>query len=117
MVNQITAYITQCDPEVGAAIEKELARQRRNIELIASENIVSPAVLAAAALSVPISTRKATLENANSGGCEFVDIAENLAIERAKKLFSAGFANVQPHSGAQANYACYMALCEPGIPS
>ncbi len=114
MVNQITAYITQCDPEVGAAIEKELARQRRNIELIASENIVSPAVLAAAG---SIGTNKYAEGYPGKryyGGCEFVDIAENLAIERAKKLFSAGFANVQPHSGAQANYACYMALCEPG---
>ncbi|HPF19440.1 MAG: serine hydroxymethyltransferase [Eubacteriales bacterium] len=114
MVNQITAFISQCDPEVGAAIEKELARQRRNIELIASENIVSPAVLAAAG---SIGTNKYAEGYPGKryyGGCEFVDIAENLAIERAKKLFSAGFANVQPHSGAQANYACYMALCQPG---
>ncbi len=114
MVNQITAFISLHDPEVGAAIEKELARQRRNIELIASENIVSPAVLAAAG---SIGTNKYAEGYPGKryyGGCEFVDIAENLAIERAKKLFSAGFANVQPHSGAQANYACYMALCQPG---
>ncbi|HCU08197.1 MAG TPA: serine hydroxymethyltransferase [Clostridiales bacterium] len=106
--------MSQCDPEVGSAIEKELARQRRNIELIASENIVSPAVLAAAG---SIGTNKYAEGYPGKryyGGCEFVDIAENLAIERAKQLFSAGFANVQPHSGAQANYACYMALCEPG---
>lgn len=114
MVNQITAFIAQHDPEVGAAIEKELARQRRNIELIASENIVSPTVLAAAG---SIGTNKYAEGYPGKryyGGCEFVDIAENLAIERAKTLFSAGFANVQPHSGAQANYACYMALCQPG---
>lgn len=114
MVNQITEFISKFDPEVGAAIEKELSRQRRNIELIASENIVSPAVLAAAG---SIGTNKYAEGYPGKryyGGCEFVDITENLAIERAKKLFDAAYANVQPHSGAQANYAAYMALCEPG---
>jgi len=114
MVNQITDFISKFDPEVGAAIEKELMRQRRNIELIASENIVSPVVLAAAG---SIGTNKYAEGYPGKryyGGCEFVDIAENLAIERAKTLFAAGYANVQPHSGAQANYACYMALCSPG---
>lgn len=114
MVNQITEFISKCDPEVGAAIEKELSRQRRNIELIASENIVSPCVLATAG---SIGTNKYAEGYPGKryyGGCEFVDITENLAIERAKKLFGAGYANVQPHSGAQANYACYMALCDPG---
>ena len=114
MVNQITEFISKFDPEVGEAIQQELMRQRRNIELIASENIVSPAVLAAAG---SIGTNKYAEGYPGKryyGGCEFVDITENLAIERAKKLFNAGFANVQPHSGAQANYACYMALCEPG---
>ncbi len=114
MVNQITSFISQCDPEVGAAIEKELARQRRNIELIASENIVSPAVLAAAGSVLTNKYAEGYPGKRYYGGCEFVDITENLAIERAKKLFNAGFANVQPHSGAQANYACYMALCQPG---
>ena len=114
MVNQITEFISKFDPEVGDAIEKELMRQRRNIELIASENIVSPVVLAAAG---SIGTNKYAEGYPGKryyGGCEFVDVAENLAIERAKKLFNAGYANVQPHSGAQANYACYMALCSPG---
>lgn len=114
MVNQITAFISQCDPEVGAAIEKELARQRRNIELIASENIVSAAVLAAAGCVMTNKYAEGYPGKRYYGGCEFVDLTENLAIERAKKLFNAGFANVQPHSGAQANYACYMALCQPG---
>jgi glycine hydroxymethyltransferase len=114
MVNQITAFISQCDPEVGSAIEKELARQRRNIELIASENIVSAAVLAAAGCVMTNKYAEGYPGKRYYGGCEFVDLTENLAIERAKKLFDAGFANVQPHSGAQANYACYMALCQPG---
>jgi len=114
MINQITAFIKEHDPEVGNAIEKELMRQRRNIELIASENIVSPAVMVTAASVGTNKYAEGYPGRRYYGGCEYVDITENLAIERAKKLFSAGFANVQPHSGAQANYACYMALCEPG---
>ncbi|NCB43045.1 MAG: serine hydroxymethyltransferase [Clostridia bacterium] len=114
MVNQITEFISKFDPEVGDAIEKELMRQRRNIELIASENIVSPVVLAAAGSVGTNKYAEGYPGKRYYGGCEFVDVAENLAIERAKKLFDAGYANVQPHSGAQANYACYMALCSPG---
>lgn len=114
MINQITAFIKEHDPEVGDAIEKELMRQRRNIELIASENIVSPAVMVTAASAGTNKYAEGYPGRRYYGGCEYVDITENLAIERAKELFGAGFANVQPHSGAQANYACYMALIEPG---
>jgi glycine hydroxymethyltransferase len=98
----------------ASAVEKEFARQRRNIELIASENIVSEAVLAAAGSVLTNKYAEGYSGKRYYGGCEMVDIAENIAIERAKKLFGAGYVNVQPHSGAQANYAVYMALCEPG---
>ena len=114
MVKEMMSFISQSDPEVGAAIEKEYARQKRNIELIASENIVSPAVLAAAGSVLTNKYAEGYSGKRYYGGCECVDIAENIAIERAKKIFGANFANVQPHSGAQANYAAYMALCQPG---
>ena len=114
MVKESIAFLKQQDAELGAAIEKEYNRQCRNIELIASENIVSEAVLAAAGSVLTNKYAEGYPGKRYYGGCECVDIAENLAIERAKKLFGAGFANVQPHSGAQANYAVYMALCQPG---
>ena len=101
------------DPEVAAAAERELNRQRNTIELIASENIVSKAVLLAAG---GISTNKYAEGYPGKryyGGCEFVDEVENLAIERAKKLFGCRFANVQPHSGSQANMSVYVALLQP----
>jgi len=107
-------YISQCDPEVGDAIKHEFARQRRNIELIASENCISEAVLMTAGTILTNKYAEGYPGNRFYGGCEEVDTAETLAIERAKKLFDSGFANVQPHSGASANYAAYMALCEPG---
>lgn len=108
--NEIKNY----DSEIANAIELELQRQRNNIELIASENIVSKAVMAA--MGSPLTNKYAEgyPEKRYYGGCEYVDIAENLAIERAKKLFGANFANVQPHSGAQANFAVFFAVLNPG---
>ncbi len=107
-------FVKQFDPEVGAAMEKELARQRRNLELIASENIVSPAVMAAMGSVLTNKYAEGYPAKRYYGGCEYVDIVENLAIERACKLFGAKFANVQAHSGAQANTAVYFALLAPG---
>lgn len=107
-------FVMQADPEVGAAMNQELARQRRNLELIASENIVSPAVLAAMGSVLTNKYAEGYPGKRYYGGCEAVDIVENLAIERAKELFGAEFANVQPHSGAQANLAVYAALLKPG---
>ena len=107
-------YVEKCDPDVGAAMKKELARQRRNLELIASENIVSPAVMAAMGSVLTNKYAEGYPGKRYYGGCEAVDIVEEIAIERAKKLFGAQFANVQAHSGAQANTAVYFALLQPG---
>ena len=114
MVLEYMDFVEKMDPEVGAAIRAEYQRQSDNIELIASENIVSEAVLAAVGSVLTNKYAEGYSGKRYYGGCQCVDIAENMAIERACKLFGAGFANVQPHSGAQANYAVYMALCEPG---
>ena len=103
-------FVMQADPEVGAAMNQELARQRRNLELIASENIVSPTGLAAMGSVLTNKYAEGYPGKRYYGGCEAVDMVENLAIERAKELFGAEFANVQPHSGAQANLAVYAAL-------
>ena len=107
-------YVEQADPEVGAAMQKELARQRRNLELIASENIVSPAVMAAMGSVLTNKYAEGYPGKRYYGGCECVDIVEQIAIDRACKLFGAKFANVQPHSGAQANTAVYVATLQPG---
>ncbi len=107
-------FVAQYDPEVGAAMGKELAREKRNIELIASENLVSPAVMAAMGSCLTNKYAEGYPGRRYYGGCECVDVVENLAIERAKKLFGAEYANVQPHSGAQANLAVYAALLKPG---
>ena len=107
-------YVEKCDPDVGAAMKQELARQRRNLELIASENIVSPAVMAAMGSVLTNKYAEGYPGKRYYGGCEAVDIVEDIAIERAKKLFGAKFANVQAHSGAQANTAVYFALLQPG---
>lgn len=107
-------FLKGFDPELAESVNREIKRQRRNIELIASENFVSPAVLAAAATVLTNKYAEGYPSKRYYGGCEFVDEAENLAIERAKKLFGANFANVQPHSGAQANMAAYFALLKPG---
>ncbi|MBR0132026.1 MAG: serine hydroxymethyltransferase, partial [Lachnospiraceae bacterium] len=102
------------DPELCESIELELGRQRENIELIASENLVSKAVMAAMGSVLTNKYAEGYPGKRYYGGCQFVDIAENLAIERAKKLFGAEYVNVQPHSGAQANMAVQFALCTPG---
>ena len=114
MVKEMLDYLMSQDPEVGKAIELELGRQKRNIELIASENIVSEAVLVAAGSILTNKYAEGYSGKRYYGGCEYIDIAETLAVERAKKLFDAGFANVQAHSGANANHAVYVALCHPG---
>ncbi len=113
-IEENISFITSMDPELGEAIGKEYARQCRNIELIASENIVSPAVMAAMGTVLTNKYAEGYPGKRYYGGCECVDIAENLAIERICKLFGCKFANVQPHSGAQANMAVYQALCQPG---
>lgn len=107
-------FVEKGDPEVGQAMNKELARQRRNIELIASENIVSPAVMAAMGSVLTNKYAEGYPGKRYYGGCQDVDIVESIAIERAKKLFGAEHANVQPHSGAQANLAVYFSLLTPG---
>src|SRR6187401_2843300 len=109
-----SASLADTDPEIASAIGKELGRQRDEIELIASENIVSRAVLEAQGSVLTNKYAEGLPGKRYYGGCQFVDIAETLAIERVKKLFGAGFANVQPHSGASANVAAFMALMQPG---
>lgn len=107
-------FLDNYDPQVASAMKAELGRQRRNLELIASENIVSPAVMAAMGTVLTNKYAEGYSGKRYYGGCECVDIVENIAIERAKKLFGAEFANVQAHSGAQANTAVYFALLNPG---
>ncbi len=107
-------FVSKVDPEVGAAMNDELMRQRRNLELIASENIVSPAVMAAMGSVLTNKYAEGYPSKRYYGGCEYVDVVENIARERACKLFGAEHANVQPHSGAQANLAVYFALLNPG---
>ncbi len=106
-------FVSRFDSEVGEAMNSELKRQRKNIELIASENIVSPAVMAAMGSVLTNKYAEGYPSKRYYGGCECVDVVENIAIERAKKLFNANFANVQPHSGAQANMAAYSAVLNP----
>ncbi|MBO5559481.1 MAG: serine hydroxymethyltransferase [Ruminococcus sp.] len=107
-------FVSEFDKEVGDAMGLELARQRRNLELIASENIVTPAVMAAMGSVLTNKYAEGYPGKRYYGGCEDVDIVEQIAIDRACKLFGAKFANVQPHSGAQANTAVYFALLQPG---
>ena len=118
MSNATTAFFTEDlatrDPEIADAIGKELGRQRDEIELIASENIVSRAVLEAQGSVLTNKYAEGYPGKRYYGGCHFVDIAEELAIERAKKLFDCGFANVQPNSGSQMNQAVFLALLNPG---
>jgi glycine hydroxymethyltransferase len=109
-----SAPLAESDPEMAAAIGKELQRQRDQIELIASENIVSRAVLEAQGSVLTNKYAEGYPGRRYYGGCEFVDVAEQLAIDRAKKLFGCGFANVQPHSGAQANQSVFLAFLKPG---
>src|SRR5215475_48138 len=112
--SMFTASLAESDPEVADAIRLELGRQRDEIELIASENIVSRAVLEAAGSVLTNKYAEGLPGRRYYGGCQFVDVAENLAIQRVTKLFGCGFANVQPHSGASANAAAFMALMQPG---
>lgn len=114
MVNEVMDFIKKFDPEVGEAIEAEAARQRRNLELIASENIVSEAVMMAMGTVLTNKYAEGYSGKRYYGGCECVDVVETLAIERAKKLFGCDYANVQPHSGAQANMAVFVAMLKPG---
>ena len=109
-----SAPLGEVDPEIFAAIEKELDRQRNEIELIASENIVSKAVLEAQGSVLTNKYAEGYPGRRYYGGCQFVDIAETLAIERIKRLFDCKFANVQPNSGSQANQAVFLALLQPG---
>lgn len=114
MIKETMEFLSQYDPEVGATIEKEYHREQRNIELIASENIVSPAVMMAMGTCLTNKYAEGYPGKRYYGGCECVDEVENLAIHRVCQLFGAKYANVQPHSGAQANMAVYQALCKPG---
>ena len=109
-----TDSLADTDPEIADAIAKELTRQRTEIELIASENIVSRAVMEAQGSVMTNKYAEGYPGRRYYGGCEFVDVAENLAIERARKLFDCGFANVQPNSGSQANQGVFQALLQPG---
>ena len=114
MVDELLANLAGYDKEVGEAMQLELARQRRNLELIASENIVSEPVMLAMGSVLTNKYAEGYPGKRYYGGCECVDIVENLAIERAKKLFGCDYANVQPHSGAQANMAVFFSILEPG---
>ena len=114
MTNFFNASLSQADPELASAISDELGRQQDQIEMIASENIVSQAVLEAQGSVLTNKYAEGYSGRRYYGGCEFVDVAETLAVERAKKLFNCAYANVQPHSGAQANQAVFLALLQPG---
>ena len=110
----VIGYVKNVDPEIGDAMALELKRQQHKLELIASENIVSPAVMAAMGSVLTNKYAEGYPGKRYYGGCECVDIVENIAIERAKALFGAEYANVQPHSGSQANLAAYAAVLQPG---
>ena len=110
----VIGYLQNADPEIGDAMALELRRQRHKLELIASENIVSPAVMAAMGSVLTNKYAEGYPGKRYYGGCEYIDIVETLAIERAKQLFGAEFANVQAHSGSQANLAAYAAVLQPG---
>ncbi len=114
MVKENMDFLSQVDPEVGQAVKAEYHRQQRGLELIASENVVSTSILAANATVLTNKYAEGYPAKRYYGGCECVDVVENIAIERAKKLFGAAYANVQPHSGAQANSAVYFKILEPG---
>ncbi|MBO5042225.1 MAG: serine hydroxymethyltransferase [Clostridia bacterium] len=114
MIKEMNQYLAARDPEVAAAIDAELSRQQNGLELIASENLVSEAVMMATGSIMTNKYAEGYPSKRYYGGCQCVDVAENLAIERACKLFDAKFANVQPHSGSQANTAVYVALLQAG---
>src|SRR5262245_34254862 len=112
--NLFSTPLAEADPELADAVRRELGRQRDEIELIASENIVSRAVLEAQGSVLTNKYAEGLPGRRYYGGCQWVDVAETLAIERAKKLFGAQFANVQPNSGSQMNQAVFLALLQPG---
>ncbi len=114
MINEMISKVKEVDPEIAEAISAEYARQSDGLELIASENVVSEAVMCAMGSVLTNKYAEGYPGKRYYGGCACVDVAENIAIERAKKLFGAGYVNVQPHSGAQANTAVYFALLQPG---
>ena len=114
MIKDTITALSAFDPEIGAAVEAEYNRQRRGIELIASENVVSEAVLLAAGTILTNKYAEGYPARRYYGGCQCVDVVENIAIQRACKLFGANYANVQPHSGSQANTAVYVALLQAG---
>ncbi|MGH7751483.1 MAG: serine hydroxymethyltransferase, partial [Gemmatimonadales bacterium] len=105
------SFLAEVDPEIAALVRRETARQEEGLELIASENFVSRAVLEAMGSVLTNKYAEGYPAKRYYGGCEYVDVAEALAIERAKRLFACNFANVQPHSGAQANQGVVLALC------
>src|SRR5216110_2064247 len=109
-----TSGLSETDPAVADAVHDEVKRQQTQIELIASENIVSRAVLEAQGSVLTNKYAEGYPGKRYYGGCQWVDVVEQLAIDRAKKLFNCGFANVQPHSGSQANQAAFMATMKPG---
>ena len=114
MIQEMNRYLAQYDAEIAATIEAELTREREGLELIASENVVSEAVMMAVGSVLTNKYAEGYPSKRYYGGCHFVDVVENIAIERACKLFGAKFANVQPHSGSQANTAVYVALLQAG---
>ena len=114
MVEQSMEYIKAYDPEIARILELELNRQKNNIELIASENLVSAEVMAVMGSVLTNKYAEGYPGKRYYGGCEYVDMAETICIDRAKMIFDAHFANVQAHSGSQANHAVYLALCKPG---
>ena len=114
MLNENIAIVEQKDPEIARVLSLELKRQQNNLELIASENIVSPEVMATMGSVLTNKYAEGYPGHRYYGGCEFVDISERICIERAKQIFNAKFANVQAHSGSQANFCVYLALCQPG---
>ena len=114
MVRETIEFLRSADPTIAGLIDQEWQRQRNNLELIASENIVSEAVMAAMGSVLTNKYAEGYPGKRYYGGCEFVDQVENVCIDRAKQLFGAKYANVQAHSGSQANLAAYMALCKPG---
>ena len=114
MLSDNIRIVEQKDPAIARVLSLELRRQQNNLELIASENLVSPEVMATMGSVLTNKYAEGYPGHRYYGGCEYVDIAERICIERAKEIFSARFANVQAHSGSQANFCVYMALCRPG---
>ena len=114
MINENIEIVKSKDPKIARVLELELRRQQNNLELIASENLVSPEVMATMGSVLTNKYAEGYPGRRHYGGCEYVDIAERICIERAKEIFNAKFANVQAHSGSQANFCVYLALCKPG---